>query len=258
MASRKRTTSKRPRKTTRSNAPARRVGAAKRAKTAKAAKAAKAAPAKSSAPARRKTAKAAKTFTRATALVEPTLEDDIEESTSGGATTIVYVHGIGNKPPASVLKAQWDQALFEFDLGERSRMAYWVDRERYPVPINDVSLGGDYADGSENAPTGEFSARAVRETWDPAKELDAVERSDISELAGDGAAGRRDAQRLRSIASKMLGETPLVNEEKYARCADDLHGEKGEPCAASRRSATVRLLCRRRSSTTCRSRCGSG
>ena len=33
-----------------------------------------------------------------------------------GATTIVYVHGIGNKPPASVLKAQWDNALFGFDL----------------------------------------------------------------------------------------------------------------------------------------------
>jgi hypothetical protein len=237
MASRKRTTRKRPRKTTRSNAPVRRAGAAKTAKTAKTAKAAKTAKtattakrakttsARSAASTRR--ADAAK---RAAALVEPSLEDDIEESPSGGATTIVYVHGIGNKPAASVLKAQWDQALFEFDLGERSRMAYWVDRERYPVPLNDVSLGGDYADGSENAPTGEFSARAVRESWDPARELDAVERSDIGELAGEGdtTASRRDVQRLRSIAGKMLGDTPLVNEAKYARLEADLHGEKGE------------------------------
>ena len=228
MASRKRTTAKRPRKTTRAKAPARPAGAATRAKTTKTAKAAKATSAKSAASTRRANARTAKL---ATALVEPSLEDGIEESTTGGATTIVYVHGIGNKPPASVLKAQWDQALFEFDLGERSRMAYWVDRERYPVPLNDVSLGGDYADGSENAPTGEFSARAVRESWDPARELDAVERSEISELAGPGggpAAGPRDAKRLSAIASKMLGETPLVNEEKFARCAADLHGEKGE------------------------------
>jgi pimeloyl-ACP methyl ester carboxylesterase len=224
MASRKRTRAKRSTKT--GARPA-----AKRGATSKTAKVGKSAATKSQAPARRKTAKAAKTFTRATALVEPSLEDNIEASESGGATTIVYVHGIGNKPPASVLKAQWDQALFEFDLGERSRMAYWVDRERYPVPINDVSLGGDYADGSENAPTGEFSARAVRETWEPAKEIDAVDRSEISELAGEGdgtIATGRDAQRLRSIATRMLGETSLVNEQKYARCADELHGEKGE------------------------------
>jgi hypothetical protein len=140
-------------------APARPAGAAKSAKPAKTAKAAKTSSAKSAASTRRASAKAAK---RAVAFPEPTVEENIEASESGGATTIVYVHGIGNKPPASVLKAQWDQALFEFDLGERSRMTYWVDRERYPVPLNDVSLGGDYADGSENAPTGVFSARAVR------------------------------------------------------------------------------------------------
>jgi hypothetical protein len=46
--------------------------------------------------------------------------------------TIIYVHGIGNKPPASVLKCQWDSALFGVQLGDRSRMAYWVNREYYP------------------------------------------------------------------------------------------------------------------------------
>ena len=50
------------------------------------------------------------------------------------ARTIVYVHGIGNKPVASVLKCQWDHALFDVDLGDRSRMAYWVNRQRYPQP----------------------------------------------------------------------------------------------------------------------------
>ena len=51
----------------------------------------------------------------------------------GTAATIVYVHGIGNKPTADILKCQWDTALFGFDLGERSRLAYWVNRGTYPV-----------------------------------------------------------------------------------------------------------------------------
>src|SRR4051794_15328470 len=50
--------------------------------------------------------------------------------------TVVYVHGIGNKPPASVLRCQWDLALFAHGMGDRSRMAYWVDRDRYPRPLD--------------------------------------------------------------------------------------------------------------------------
>ena len=42
----------------------------------------------------------------------------IGTSGTGLAQTIVYVHGIGNKPTSDILKCQWDQALFEFDLGE--------------------------------------------------------------------------------------------------------------------------------------------
>jgi subtilisin family serine protease len=48
--------------------------------------------------------------------------------------TVIYVHGIGNKPEASIFKCQWDHALFGGDMGDRSRLAYWVDRERYPSP----------------------------------------------------------------------------------------------------------------------------
>src|SRR5690349_8170951 len=53
---------------------------------------------------------------------------------AGRARTIIYVHGIGNKPPADILKCQWDDALFGFNLGERSRLAYWVNRILYPEP----------------------------------------------------------------------------------------------------------------------------
>jgi subtilisin family serine protease len=52
----------------------------------------------------------------------------------GQARTVIYVHGIGNKPPAEVLRCQWDRALFGREMGERTRMAYWVNRERYPSP----------------------------------------------------------------------------------------------------------------------------
>jgi subtilisin family serine protease len=63
--------------------------------------------------------------------------------TGGLAQTIVYIHGIGNKPPADVLKCQWDHALFRVDLGERSRMAYWVNRAYYPKPLPETCGDGD-------------------------------------------------------------------------------------------------------------------
>lgn len=40
---------------------------------------------------------------------------------------VLYVHGIGRKPPADELKREWDLALFGRDMGARTRMAYWAD-----------------------------------------------------------------------------------------------------------------------------------
>ena len=71
----------------------------------------------------------------------------------GKARWIVYVHGIGNKPVPSVLKCQWDQALFGFPLGERSRLAYWVNRGYYPDPTKANCKSGD-AVALELEPTG--------------------------------------------------------------------------------------------------------
>lgn len=65
-----------------------------------------------------------------------------------GASRIIYIHGIGNKPVASVLKCQWDTALFGFDLGERSRLCYWVNRERYPNPESGTCTTSDLSDGA--------------------------------------------------------------------------------------------------------------
>lgn len=64
----------------------------------------------------------------------PFLKRLAAEGTAPEVGTIVYVHGIGNKPEASVLKCQWDTALFGAPMGDRTRMSYWVNRERYTAP----------------------------------------------------------------------------------------------------------------------------
>ncbi|HZN54865.1 MAG TPA: S8 family serine peptidase [Candidatus Polarisedimenticolaceae bacterium] len=55
---------------------------------------------------------------------------------AGGATpfSVVYIHGIGNKPAPDLLKRQWDVALFGQDVGETSRLAYWADLF-HPEPL---------------------------------------------------------------------------------------------------------------------------
>ena len=59
------------------------------------------------------------------------------------AETVLFVHGIGNKPLASVLKCQWDTGLFGLEMGDRTRLAYWVDRDRYPTPESASCADGD-------------------------------------------------------------------------------------------------------------------
>jgi subtilisin family serine protease len=80
-------------------------------------------------------------------------ESTIPMDRIGEARTIIYVHGIGNKPEQSILKCQWDRALFGFDLGERSRLAYWVNREFYPEPLEATCDSGDKVN-LEEEPTG--------------------------------------------------------------------------------------------------------
>ena len=65
----------------------------------------------------------------------------------GKARTVIYCHGISNMPPEGVLRSEWDRALFGADQGERTRMAYWVDRERYPetAGVSTRAIGDDRA-----------------------------------------------------------------------------------------------------------------
>ncbi len=77
----------------------------------------------------------------------------LPSANDGSAQTILDVHGIGNKPIESTLKCQWDHALFGFDAGARTRLAYWVNREYYPLPSEGTCGSGDTTD-VEEGPTG--------------------------------------------------------------------------------------------------------
>src|SRR5262249_21182953 len=112
-------------------------------------------------PARRKSTRA-KTTTRA-ARQSPAVKSvaAADAASAGGkARTIIFVHGIGNKPLPETLKCQWDNALFGFNLGERSRLAYWVNRVFYPEPVKascqtpDATVDAAHAEGG-------VAARAV-------------------------------------------------------------------------------------------------
>lgn len=93
------------------------------------------------------------------------------------ARTLIYIHGIGNKPPEDVVKCQWDRALFGFELGERSRLAYWVNRVFYPNPSDVTCQSGDTTRvGEESA---DVKIRGVKEP-----DTEAVLDEEIEAIAG--------------------------------------------------------------------------
>jgi subtilisin family serine protease len=127
----------------------------------------------------------------------------------GHARTIIYVHGIANKPPADVLKCQWDQALFGFDLGDRSRLAYWVDRVRYPQPSPGTCHNADT--NQLSSPESPFGVRGIVENNSPAAlvppeargaERKALENMARETLAAGGAVP--SAIRARTVGARVL------------------------------------------------------
>ena len=127
-----------------------------------------------------------------------------------GANTIIYVHGIGNKPPPKILKCQWDKALFGVEQGDRSRMAYWVNRELYPTPLDETCSSGDQVriddDEMSTRAVMALSAVSARDSQHP------VER-EIKALTGDPV---RQAW-LAKIATKLIAGTAVSNAELHAR-----------------------------------------
>ncbi len=138
--------------------------------------------------------------TVATAAASDSLLSALTTSLAGRAKTIIYVHGIGNKPVASVLKCQWDHALFGFDLGERSRLAYWVNRERFPEPEAGTCVSGDLT-AVEEEPAGKgMSVQAA---------ADAISiESEVAELT----AKPSEQRVLLAIADEIESDQPAVSE----------------------------------------------
>lgn len=112
---------------------------------------------------------------------------------AGRARTILYVHGIGNKPAAEVLKCQWDDALFGFNLGERSRLAYWVNRIFYPEPTKSSCKMADATQDGTRTDTGAVAIRAIA---DPAE--------GVSPLLPADAMKQRERDVLERIAEQAL------------------------------------------------------
>lgn len=111
--------------------------------------------------------------------------------------TVVYIHGINNKPVASVLKCQWDSALFGAAMGDRTRMAYWVNRNRYPVPSSESCAAKDGLPGVENGPG---SRGLATEALDTGPELSDPQRQLMASLE----------QRLLEPASEEAGPSAKV------------------------------------------------
>ena len=144
-----------------------------------------------------------------------------------GARTIIYVHGIGNKPIASILKCQWDRALFGFDLGERSRLSYWVNRTIYPDPESGRCESGDFVDSATIpvAPGGigiaSVHANAVTAT------IDGITQNKAQQAT------------LRAIAARMTEQSPAASRQQFAALRV---GAKVTPLPPDARIAVTRKL----------------
>lgn len=149
-----------------------------------------------------------------------------------GVETVVYIHGIGNKPVASVVKCQWDRALFNTEMGDRTRMAYWVNREYYPVPEEGTCTSGDLVQvDDDEMPTRSVLALAGEKSGDESR---ALER-EIDALASNA----KHKAFLKSVAAKMsaaeIASSAIVKSLELGN-AEPIRSGKG---AASFSSADV-------------------
>ena len=159
----------------------------------------------------------------------------VAEGAAPPVQTIVYIHGIGNKPAASVLKCQWDSALFGVQLGDRSRMAYWCNREYYPVPEDVSCAAGDVVRiEDDEATTKAIMALAAGRTTD---ERDAIDR-EIGALTDDPA--RR--QWLHRLSGRMVRGSEV--DEGALRVASAQVGAKVLPLPPFLRRLVARQLVR--------------
>ena len=146
-----------------------------------------------------------------------------------GARTIIYVHGIGNKPIASILKCQWDRALFGFDLGERSRLSYWVNRTFYPDPEPGRCESGDFVDTATTTivPAGTGIGIA------------AVNAAAVAATIGNITKNKSQQATLAAIAAKMAAQPQAPSRQQFAALGV---GAKVTPLPPDARIAVTRKL----------------
>jgi hypothetical protein len=130
-----------------------------------------------------------------------------------GVRTIVYVHGVGNKPTEGVLRCLWDNALMDFGLGERSRMAYWRQADRHGPPSSVTCAGADVSDipGSIDSAFGAkaLMSKASLESWIDSIGQTDNERAVLRELEVELSSAGRQRTRKGSIQAQGLEDLPI-------------------------------------------------
>ncbi len=154
----------------------------------------------------------------------------VREGAAPLADTVVYIHGIGNKPPASVLKCQWDQALFGTPMGDRTRMAYWVNRDHHPVPLATTCADADLAEAAADAADSLLMATLAGASLPRDENDEARLRRLVASVTDD----RERQEWLGELALRMqaAAEIPLDD------IAETMHRLRGErtPSSAARRA----------------------
>jgi hypothetical protein len=118
------------------------------------------------------------------------------------ASTVIYVHGAGNKPPPDTLKLAWDRDLFGQDMGQRTRMAHYADL-LHPSP---GAIGAD-ACTQDEALAALVAAAGATDTG----EALAADEADL--LAGLTPRGQQLALSLALSMAAQAASQPLTVEE---------------------------------------------
>jgi hypothetical protein len=118
------------------------------------------------------------------------------------ASTVIYVHGAGNKPPPDTLKLAWDRDLFGQDMGQRTRMAHYADL-LHPSP---GAIGAD-ACTQDEALAALVAAASATDTG----EALAADEADL--LAGLTPRGQQLALSLALSMAAQAASQPLTVEE---------------------------------------------
>lgn len=148
---------------------------------------------------------------------------------TGLANTVVYIHGIDNKPKEETLRCMWDRALFGNPMGDRTRMAYWVFRDRYPTPLAATCANPDAIVGATSETPQPLTLASLR---DPFADTLQIEPPAIKGLAHEIPASADAAQLLRELDAALVknrqvaaaATKQITGGPKAAGWTDDLLG----------------------------------